>query len=307
VLKEVDNGLTPDGAIAACKEAQENETFMVFQIAGLASEATCLDEAGIPVMMGIPDQVGPNWENVRYIMEFAAQPRAVANKLAKDKPDAKIGVLYNTDLSYGKIGHDAFVEQANKVGLDVVDEIALELNKTTFVPELQSLRDAGVDTLVIFSVSDVLGIVRDAKSLGWDVTVTGAGFGLDQLAQAGQGLLTGVTVLNNWATSETPAFADYKQLVLDAGMTEKDASVLSGGFYSYLLVLQKALTLAGDNLTHEGVLAAFDQIKNFDPEGLGPAVTYGPDKFWGTDALFPYLCCNPDFSWKTTGPASNFQ
>jgi hypothetical protein len=188
-----------------------------------------------------------------------------------------------------------------------VDDIAVEANKTTFVPELQGLKDKGVDTIVVFLTADLIGIERDIKSLNWDVTVTGAGFGLDQLAQAGKDLFKGITVVNNWATSETDAYKAYKQLVVDAGMKESDASVLSGGFYSYLLVLQQALTLAGDDLTRDSVLKAFDKIQDFDPAGLGPAVTYGPDKFWGTDALFPLTCCNDDYTWQTTGPASNFQ
>jgi ABC-type branched-subunit amino acid transport system substrate-binding protein len=105
--------------------------------------------------------------------------------------------------------------------------------------------------------------------------------------------------------ADSPAFQAYKQTVATYGETTSPTTTNFGG-YAALLVMQKALELAGRNLTRESFLAAYDQIQNFDSGGY-PPVSYSPGRIVGTDATFPLQCCNADNTWKSDGPPSNFR
>jgi hypothetical protein len=75
--------------------------------------------------------------------------------------------------------------------------------------------------------------------------------------------------------------------------------------YANLLIMQRALELAGRNLTREGFLAAYDRIQNLEV-GMIPPVSFGPGRHIGTTAMFPMQCCRSDNTWKGVGPSSTF-
>jgi hypothetical protein len=67
--------------------------------------------------------------------------------------------------------------------------------------------------------------------------------------------------------------------------------------------MQQALQLAGKDLTRESLLAAYKKITNFDTGGV-PPVTYTDGQVVGATTDFTIECCQPDKTWKGTGPAS---
>jgi ABC-type branched-subunit amino acid transport system substrate-binding protein len=153
-------------------------------------------------------------------------------------------------------------------------------------------------------VFESVGILRDAKAIAYNPVWTGYLFNADEVAAGGAQVFQGIKAPRGWPGADSPAFQEYKQKVATYGETTAPTTT---NFTSYgaLLVMQRALELAGRNLTRESFLAAYDQIQNFDSGGVSP-VSYSPGHIVGTDAMFSLECCNPDNTWKSAGPSSDF-
>jgi branched-chain amino acid transport system substrate-binding protein len=309
-FKKVDDRFTVEGAVSACKEIESNGSFAAYAQSLFNSGIACLENARIPLYQTVLQAADPaslGWKYVRAIKdsngEGATLARFIVSPNGLGRPGHKIGLLYTTDnpvASY--VG--PFLAEAKRLGMDVhVEKIVT--NQSSFVAELQRLRQAGVDTVAMVCVFEAVGILRDAKAIGFNPTWTGHTFTADEVAAGGAELFQGIKAPRTWAGADSPAFQSYKQTVAKYGETTGVTTTNMLG-YSALLIMQRALELAGRDLTRESFLAAYDRIQNFDAPGV-PLVTYASGRIAGTQASFPLQCCNPDKTWKSIGPASDFR
>jgi branched-chain amino acid transport system substrate-binding protein len=306
VLKKVDDGGSVQGAVAACKAIESNGSFAAFTQSAIQEEVSCLDGAGIPTFD--LDASGPNpqtaFKNVRSVTSIVAESVAMAQFVSGpkglDRAGHKIGVLYLSDFPYQTQSGLQFISDAKAIHLDIQSQ-TITTNQPSFTAELQRFKDAGVDTLVVFAVAESIGILRDANALSYRPIITTASFDADELTAAGAQPFEGIKGIRYWTTTDTAAFQNFQQKVAQYHETTNPTTT-NGVSYGGLLIMQKALELAGRSLTRASYLAAFDQIQNFDVGTLAP-VTYGPGRSIGADAFFPVECCNPNNTWKSLGPA----
>jgi branched-chain amino acid transport system substrate-binding protein len=213
----------------------------------------------------------------------------------------KVGVIYITDQPATNATGEEFIATAKSLGLQVHTEKIVS-NQPSYTSELQRIKDSGADTVAVIAVADAIGIMRDAAAIHFSPTWTGAWFDADEVAAVGVDAFRGIKSVRIAAGADTPAFQNYKAIVAKYGETNVPPTTTMASIYGSLLTMQRALELAGPNLTRESFLAAFDQIKNMD-NGLMPPVSFGPGRFVGTDAFFPVECCNADKTWKSLGSA----
>ena len=307
VLKKIDHKETADGGVAACKEALSNGSFFVSVPEGVEANLTavdCLDEAGMPTLY-FAGATDPDWQYAfSYIPTGVSQGKSVASyieNVLKDG-DKKIGVIYeNTQTP--EAGAKAFVKQAKKVGLDIVAQEAVEQTQTSFVPQLQRLKDAGAEVVFLSVVQESLGIFRDAQTMGYDATFTGGGFTFDFLSTTLKDAMDGATGLRFGAAVDSDAYAEYEAR-MEANNRGRDRTDDQEGFlyYGQGLLLEQILTAAGENPTRESLVAGAETITGYD-NGILPPITFGPDDHVGTTASFPVVCCNDDFTWHGKGKA----
>jgi ABC-type branched-subunit amino acid transport system substrate-binding protein len=309
-IKKVDDHFTVEGAVAACKEIQSNGSFAAFTQNLFDNGLACLDSAGIPSQetLTMVDPTSAGWHAVRAIESSDGQggtlARFVAAPQGLGRGGHKIGLIYTGDSPPQVADARGFLAVAAQLGLDVhVEKIAT--NQATFTAQLQRLKDAGVDTVAMICVFEAVGILRDAKAIAFNPVWTGLYFDADEVSAGGAQLFQGIKGVRFWAGADSAAFQEYKQTVATYGETSAPTTtnMLS---YSTLLVMQKALELAGRNLTRESLLAAYDQIQSLDTGGI-PPVTFGSGRPVGTEATFPLECCSPDNTWKSIGPSSDFR
>jgi branched-chain amino acid transport system substrate-binding protein len=307
VLEQVDDRFTPEGAVAACKAVQSNGSFAAIAPSLFDSGLACLDEAHIPVIQNTmnSDPATTGWKNVRSINLAGTVGRVLAQYIVGpsglNRAGHKVGVIYVGNQESTNATADTFITTAKSLGLQVHAEKTV-LSQPSFTSELQRIKDSGADTVAIIAVADAIGIKRDAAAIHFTPTWTGTWFDADEVAAAGADAFKGIKAIRAYPPADSPAFLDYKALVAKYGETSVPPTTTLGATYGGVLVMQKALELAGRNLTRESFLAAFDQIKTMDT-GLTPVVTFGPNRFVGADAYFPLECCNADKTWKGLGPA----
>ena len=297
VLKKVDNHGTPDGAVAACKEVRSNGSFGAVTIEEYG-EADCLDAAGIPVIDSNLPAVNPEWHSARAILELNDMGRVQANYLHKTASKKKIGVIQSDDLLVS--GQEtAFSTQAKKLGLEIVGSEKVRESQSSFVPELQRLRDDGAQTVVMIATIGVLGILRDAKAIGYNAQFTGSGWCVDQLAAVAPDLFQGLSCLSTIATTDSPAYVAYKKASDKYGL--KFANTTSAAFYADLKLFGEVARKAGQDLTRDAMISSFSDVQNYKTGIYGP-VSWGPGVVLvGTHSLFPVKCCGPGATWEQKG------
>jgi branched-chain amino acid transport system substrate-binding protein len=311
-VKKVDDHFTVEGAVSACKEIESNGSFAAFTQSMFDNGLACLDAAGIPSLhegISLPNPDGLGWHSIRSMFsgdgQGAALARFVVSPQGLNRGGHKLGIIYTDDSQpLIQTASNTFIAEAQAHGSEVHAE-KIATNQASFTAQLQRLRDAGVDTVVMACVFESVGILRDAKAIAYNPVWTGFLFNADEVAAAGAQFFQGIKAPRIWAGADSPAFQAYKEKVATYGETSSPTTTNFGG-YASLLVIQRALELAGRNLTRESFLAAFDQIQNFDTGGF-PPVSFSPGHIVGTEATFPLVCCNADNTWKSIGPSSDFR
>jgi branched-chain amino acid transport system substrate-binding protein len=306
ILKKVDHRESADGGVAACKDVLSNGSFMAIVPEGVDATLTavsCLDAAAVPTLY-YSATTDPKWkvafaDIVTSSLGGTAMGSYVRNTLGGAAK--KTGVIYVNQASY-KSMNDSFVAEGRRLGLQLASSEPVEPNQASFTAPLLRLKNAGVDILVISATTDAVGILRDARSMGWTPRFTGWGFQFDFLTKAGRGLFDGVAALRAYAAVDTPAFEQYAARMQARGRNHNRADDLEGfSAYGHALVLGEVLKRGGAALTRASLVAGAESIKGYDNAILGP-ITWSASDHVGTHATFPVICCNDDWTWKTAAP-----
>lgn len=306
VLKKVDHKETADGGVAACKEALSNGSFIAIVPEGVEATLTavsCLDAAGMPTYYYAPT-VDPAWRHAFSNTPTSAQgghqlASYVAGPLGGSSK--KVGVVYVNQASY-KAASDAFVPEARRRGVDVAAVEAVEPNQASFTAPLLRMQEQGVEIVVISATAEAIGIIRDARGMGFDPVLTGWGFHFDFITAAGRDLFEGVSGLRGFAATDAPAFERYAARMEERGRGRDRVDDLEGfTAYGHALTLGAVLEAAGQNPTRASVVAGSESIRDFDNGVMAPFSWSATDHV-GVHGTFPVVCCNDDFTWKTAGP-----
>ena len=305
VLKKVDHKETADGGVAACREAQSNGSYFAIVPEGVDATITavgCLDAAGIPTFY-YSATTNPKWK-VAFadiitseqagveMASYVAHPLGAAKK--------KVGVIYVNQASYQAL-NTGFIPKAKQLGLSLAPSEAVEANSASFTAPLLRLKNAGVQVLVISATTDAIGIIRDAKSMGFTPQFVGWGFQFDFVTTAGRSLFDGVAALRAYATVDTPAYEKYAARMEARGRGRNRTDDLEGfSAYGHALVMGELIKRAGPNPTRATLVAGAETFRAFDNGVVGPLTWTAADHV-GTHTTFPTVCCNSDWTWKTAG------
>lgn len=309
VLKQVDHKETADGGIAACKEALSNSTFFAVVPEGTDANVTavnCLDAAGMPTVY-YAAATDPAWKIGFADVLTSAQGGTILGSYVHDVlggADKKIGVMYVNQSAYKAVS-DTFVPEAKRLKMTVADVESVEPNQGSFTSQLLHMQQAGVQILVISATTEAIGIIRDARSMGFNVQFTGWGFLFDFVTQAARSLFDGVTGLRAYATVDSPLYPKYAARMAAHGRNRDDRTTDLEGFPTWGrgLLYGEVLKAAGPNPTRQSFVAGAETIKSYDNGVLSP-INYGPGAgHVGATAAFPAICCNSDYTWKSQGPA----
>ena len=311
VIQKVDDQFTVEGSVAACKAIESNGSFAAFTQTLYDNGLACLNQAGVPSLedqISTPNPDGLGWRYIRSIFSADGMggtlARYVTSPQGLNRAGHKIGIIYVDDQPDELSAANAFMAAARQLGLQVYGE-KIVTNQPSFTAQVERLRNEGVDTVVMDCVFESVGIMRDAKALAYNPVWTGYLFNADEVAAAGAAVFQGIKAPRTVVGADSAAFQQYKQTVAKYGETTA-VTTTNFGSYASLLVMQRALELAGRDLTREKFLAAFNQIQNFDSGGWS-SVSYSPGQIVGTEQMFPLECCNSDATWKSIGPHSDFR
>jgi len=213
---------------------------------------------------------------------YQSEAKAYAAYLLKNKPNAKVGILYQND-DYGKDYLHGFKEGlGDKASKMIVKEVSYETSDPTVDSQIVALKSSGAD--VFFNITTpkfAAQAIRKAHEINWkplqflnnvsssiNSVLTPAGL------EASKGILTSAYLKDPY----DPQYENDKDMKEWRAWMKKynpDANPNDAFyFYGYAVAstLQKVLEQAGDDLTRENIMRQAANLKNFSAPLLLPGV-----------------------------------
>jgi branched-chain amino acid transport system substrate-binding protein len=243
---------------------------------------------------------------------YQAEARIYAAYILKNKPNAKIGILYQND-DFGKDYLKGLKEGlGDKAKSLLISEQPYEVTDPTIDSQIINLKEAGVDTLVTITTPKFgAQTIKKVAELGWKPThiltnvsasvgsvLKPAGlenckdiFSTAYLKDAGDPSWKDDAGLKNWT-----AFID--QYMPDAN--KADANLVYG--YSVAQTMVQVLKQAGDNLTRENIMKQAANLKDLQLEMALPGIKINtsPTDFYPFDQM--QMMQFDGTAWRRFGP-----
>lgn len=285
-----DTACDPTRGLAAFKKlASQDQVFALD--AGLCSNVVMAAKAdiaksGIPFMglgAATPGIATPLAANMFQPVATTDEVGRSLIDFAMSKPGAKkIAIVSHSD-DWGKSNRDPAVAYLkSKYGLDPVMDLTMERGSTDATPQVLKLRNAGADfVLVLMYPAEVAIFMRDAYKYGVKVPVLAPQSISLEDTKARVGSLAPVANMAVYYPyahpTDTPEMKKWSDLIHKYYPDERIEAFSFLGMSGALAMVQ-ALKDAGPDLTRSKLIAALNNIKNFDS-----GISATPINFSATD------------------------
>ena len=212
---------------------------------------------------------------------YASEARIYAKYIMKEKPDAKIGVLYQND-DFGKDYLRGLKDGLGAKASMIVLEDGYDTSEPAIDEHVVKLKASGADVfLSITTPKFAAQAIKKAAEINWHpvhiISNVSASVG-GVLEPAGMEISQGILSASYTKDGSDPQWnADdgmkkfYSFLAqYDPKANKLDAGVVFG--YAAAQTMVKVLQMCGDDLTHENVMKQAASLKDFEPDTLLPGI-----------------------------------
>jgi branched-chain amino acid transport system substrate-binding protein len=294
-----DDGYSPPKAVEQVRKLVESdEVLLVFNPLGTPSNTAIqkyLNSKKIPQLFVATGAT--KWNDPKHFPwtmgwqpSYQSEAQIYAKWLMKEKPDAKVAILYQNDdfgKDYVKGTKDGFGAKASSI----IMEESYEVSEPSIDSHIVKIKAANPDVLLIYTTPKFgAQTIKKTAELGWKplqiITNVSASVG-SVMQPAGfdnaQGVLSAAYAKDatdpQWAND--PGMKKWAEFI-DKYMPGADKTD-SGHVYGYgaAQTLAKVLEMCGDDLTRANVMKQAASLKNFAPDTLLPGVKIntGPTDF----------------------------
>jgi branched-chain amino acid transport system substrate-binding protein len=290
-LHTLDDGYSPPKTVEQTRRLVESDgVLLIFASLGTpTSEAVrpYLNSKKIPqlfLVTGASSVVDPKrypW-TMAGIPSYAAEGRIFAKYVLAEKPDAKIGILYDDD--FGRDHLDAFVgELGDRASKMVVGKASYQITDPTLTSQIITLKSSGADTVYLITQGRASPqSVSAVRALGWNplILLPGVSTSKGIIGSVGDEALKGVVSGGYMKDPTDPAYADdpavkdylaWVEKYIPAADQRIDRSAPNGFVAGQLMA--EVLRRCGDDLTRANVLHQATSLKNFTTPMLLPGIT----------------------------------
>jgi branched-chain amino acid transport system substrate-binding protein len=242
--------------------------------------------------------------------DFETEGRVIAKYLLKNKPDAKIGVLYQND-DYGKDYLRGLRAGLGERASQIVLEASYELADPTIDSQIVRLKSTGIDTLVEQSSSKAAAqSIRKVHELDWTPLhiIGGSTASVETILKpAGLDASKGLVTTQFLKQPGDPAWANDDEVKAYKEFLKKYAPSVNPDDYSVLVAymnvhgVELVLKKCGDQLTRENLIR---QASSLHGERLpmmlpGISISTKPDDYAAFKSL--QIAVFDGTSWNLSG------
>jgi branched-chain amino acid transport system substrate-binding protein len=285
-----DDGYSPPKAVEqARKLAESDEVLLIFNPLGTPSNSAIqkyLNARKIPqlfVATGATKWNDPKdfpW-TMGWQPSYQSEARIYAKYLMKEKPDARISVLYQND-DFGKDYLKGLKDGLGAKASMIVAEESYETSEPTIDNHIVKLKASGADVfLSITTPKFAAQAIKKLAEIEWKplhiVSNVSASVG-SVIKPAGFENSQGILSANYAKDGSDPQWDNDPGMKKFLAFLEKydtDANKLDGSVvygYGVAQTMVKVLEMCGDNLTRENVMKQAANLKDFAPDTLLPGV-----------------------------------
>jgi len=289
---DLDDGYSPPRTVQqARKLVEQDRVLLIFNSLGTPTNTAIHKYMNIKKVPQLFVATGAGkWNDPKHFPwtmgwqpSYPGEAEIYAAWLLKNKPDAKVGILYQND-DYGKDYLNGFLKGLGKHAKKmVVDKESYEVTDPTVDSQIIKLKNSGADTFFnITTPKFAAQAIRAAYDTGWkplqflNNVSTSVG---SVLKPAGLDKSTGVITTAYLKDATDPQFAnDADMKAWDAWMDKYNPGAnKANGFYVYgyaaAYTMEQVLKRAGDNLTRKHVMYVASHLKNLKVPLLLPGIT----------------------------------
>ena len=298
-LISLDDAYSPPKTVEMVRRlVEQDEVLLVFQTLGTPSNTAIqkyLNAKKVPqlfVATGATkwnDPTGNPW-TMGWQPNYQTETTIYAKHILKEKPNAKIGVLYQND-DYGKDYLKGLKDGLGDKGKMIVAEVSYEVSDPTIDSQIVQLQGSGADVFVnITTPKFAAQAIRKAFDIGWKPVHY-----LNNVSTQIGSVLTPAGLEKSVGLISTAYIKDPldPQWASDAAIAEwtafmkkhypEGSLIDNSNVYGYTVAktMVQVLKQCGDNLTRENVMKQAASLKDFAPDTLIPGVKIntGPKDF----------------------------
>ena len=290
-LISVDDAYTPSKTVEqARKLVEQDEVLAIFLPIGTAHNVAIqkyLNAKKVPQLFVATGAA--KWNDPKHFPwtmgwqpNYQDEARIYAKYLLKEKPDAKVAVLYQND-DFGKDYVKGFKEGlGDKAKSMIVIEESYEVSEPTIYSHIVKIKASGADTLLDFTTPKFAAqTIKKTGELNWKPLhiVTNVSISVGAVMKPagfeyGQGVLS-AAYLKDGADSQWDNDPGMKKWIAFVdkyapGANKSDSGLVYG--YGAAQTLHKVLEMCGDNLTRENVMKQAASLKDFQTDVALPGV-----------------------------------
>jgi branched-chain amino acid transport system substrate-binding protein len=286
-----DDGYSPPKAVEqARKLVESDEVLVVFNPLGTPSNTAIqkyLNGKKVPQLFVATGAT--KWDEPKefpwtmgWQPSYQSEARIYAKYLLKEKPDAKIGVLYQND-DFGKDYLKGLKDGLGAKSSMITAEESYETSEPTIDNHIVKLRASGADVfLSITTPKFAAQAIKKLAEIEWkplhivsNVSSSIGGVIKPAGFENSQGILSAAYGKDGadpqWDNDPgMKKFLDFLAKYYPEG-NKLDGSVVFG--YGVAQTMVKVLEMCGDNLTRENVMKQAASLKNFAPDTILPGIT----------------------------------
>ena len=290
--KLADDQYSPPLAVDLTRQLVEQDNiFALFNALGTPNHLQVIDylqERGVPDMYVATGAIEWVKDPSARPLVFGSNPNytgeglVLGKYIADNYAGGKVGIILQND-DFG-IDGAAGVEIGVGDDVEIVGQLPYEVTDPDLFSQIDSLRAADADVVVIFSTPLLLGnAIKHARNdLNWDVPFVITAVSMNELT----GLIAGGDVIEGTvglvATymgyhTDIPGVATHIEIMETMGFGPEGASTLSLYAQYVTELMVETLERAGEDLTRESLVAAAESIQGWLCSVCLFPVTLGPD------------------------------
>jgi len=218
--------------------------------------------------------------NFTAAADYSTMGRAGLNYLRetwKDSRAPKLAFMF-PDNPYGTAPIPAMEEYAKELGFEIVGKENVDLKAIDATPQLLSLKKAEPDFVWTGGTTPSTAVImKDAQKLGMTCTFFSNIWSSDEnIFKLAGDAATGHFGLQGAAIYGQPSAG--MDLIRKITKGEPQMTHYVRGFVSAMVMCEgMKMAKAAGEVTGESIKAALETMRDFDPMGLAPAVSYFPD------------------------------
>jgi branched-chain amino acid transport system substrate-binding protein len=286
-----DDGYNPSKTVEqARKLVESDEVLLIFNSLGTVTNLAIqkyMNGKGVPQLFVASG--ASKWDHPKefpwtmgWQPNYQSEARIYAKYIMKEKPDAKVGVLYQSDdfgKDYVKGLRDGFGEKAAMI----VAEESYETSEPSMESHIVKLKAAGVDVFIIVAMPKFAAqAIKKVAELNWrplqivsNVASSVGGVMKPAGFENVQGILS-ATYAKDGADPQWDNDPGMKQFLAflqeyNPEADRRDDAVVYG--YGAAQTMVKVLQMCGDDLTRANIMKQAASLKEFAPDTLLPGIT----------------------------------